>query len=90
MAGFATEPAALEDITMGDSPVMTYGRHAKDEELTVSEVEVETLPQATEPTTDPAEGGSSGSDDEENGDDIRWQGGPDEPGGGSGSGGSGS
>lgn len=66
---------------MGDSQVMTHSRDAKDEELMVSEVEVATLPQASEPTTDPAEGTDSGGGEE---DQVKWEGGPEQPGTGSG------
>lgn len=78
---------------MGDSQVMTRTRGAEDEELMVSEVELETLPRASEPTTEPAEGG--GSDGESGGEEeeqIKWQGGPNQPPGtgtGGGTGGSG-
>ncbi|HEY3954347.1 MAG TPA: hypothetical protein VGM53_13300 [Streptosporangiaceae bacterium] len=69
---------------------MTHSRSAKDEELMVSEVEVTTLPQASEPTTDPSESDGGGEEEQ-----VKWQGGPEQPrtgsGGGddSGSGGSG-
>jgi hypothetical protein len=66
---------------------MTHSRGAKDEELMVSEVEVATLPQASEPTTDPAEGTGSGGGEEEQ---IKWEGGPEQPGTGSDGGDSGS
>jgi hypothetical protein len=67
----------MEDITMGDSQIMTHSRSAKDEEMTVSEVQVTTLPQASEPTTEPSE---DGGEEEQ----IRWQGGPNDPGSGGG------
>jgi hypothetical protein len=70
---------------MGDSQVMTHSRGTKDEELMVSEVEVATLPQASEPTTDPAEDTGSGDEEEQ----IKWEGGPEQPGTGSGGSGTG-
>jgi hypothetical protein len=75
----------VEEDTMGDSQVMTHTRDARDEELLVSEVEVATLPRASETTPEPSEGEGSGGGEEE--EQVKWQGGPNDPPG-SGSGGS--
>lgn len=82
---------------MGDSRVMTHSRGTQEDEVVVAEAEVTTLPQGSEPTTEPSEGdtgtgsGSGGDGEEEQ---IKWQGGPNDPpgsgGSGSGNGGSGS
>lgn len=69
---------------MGESQLMTHSRSAKDEELMVSEVEVTTLPQASEPTTDPSESDGGGEEEQ-----VKWEGGPEQPGTGSGGSGSG-
>lgn len=73
---------------MGESQVMAGTRHPEERELVVAEAEVNTVALGSEPDTDGAsegEGAGGGGAEE----DIKWQGGPNQPPGGGSGGGSG-